>query len=105
MLEAYEIGHMTTGLVNPKVTMKQHDRGSTLSLNMFLSENVVTEPRSHKITLSTIPGAVEGAISHDWAEAQTVWACVDALYAYGINLFVIRGHDYSAWVLFKVIPY
>ena len=46
---------------------------------------------------------MEGAITHDWAEAQTVWACVDALYAYAIDLFMIRGHDYSAWVLFKVL--
>ena len=71
-------------------------RGAELTLKMFLAENLSVEDRAVKFAASASSAtALEGALYHDWAEAQNIWQIVDATFAYAVHLFSIRQHDYS----------
>jgi hypothetical protein len=71
-------------------------RGAELTMKMFLAENLSVEDRAVKFAASASSAtSLEGALYHDWAEAQSIWQIVDATLAYAVHLFSIRQHDYS----------
>ena len=71
---------------------------------MFLAENLSVEDRAVKFAASALfATSLEGALYHDWAEAQNIWQMVDATFAYAVQLFSIRQHDYSGLVLLLVL--
>ena len=71
-------------------------RGAELTMKMFLADNLSVEERAVKFAASASSAtSLEGALYHDWAEAQSIWQIVDATLAYAVHLFSIRQHDYS----------
>ena len=66
-----------------------------MRMKMFLSDNLSVDERQVKINASASSGELEAALCRDWAEAQTIWQIVDSCFAYVVNLFCIRPHDYS----------
>ena len=103
VLETLENEHLTSTLINPKVMKKIHDRGSYLELRYFDANNISVETRAPKASFSSASGNVVGTLSHDWAEPQTIWACVDAVINYCISVYGVRQEDYSPWVLMKTL--
>ena len=100
-LETLENEHLTNTMINPKIMKKLHDRGSYLELRFFDQNNISVETRAPKASFSAMSGSVVGTLSTDWAEPQTIWACMDAVMNYCVNLYGVRQEDYSPWVLLK----
>merc|ERR1719318_2360753 len=103
VLETLENEHLTNTMINPKIMKKLHDRGSYLELRFFDQNNISVETRAPKASFSASTGSVVGTLSTDWAEPQTIWACMDAVMNYCLNLYGVRQEDYSNWVLMKAL--
>ena len=103
VLETLENEHVTNTMINPKVMKKLHDRGSYLELRFFDQNNISVETRAPKASFSATTGSVIGTLTADWTEPQTIWACMDAVLNYCINLYGVRQEDYSNWVLMKAL--
>ena len=103
VLETLENEHLTNTMINPKIMKKLHDRGSYLELRFFDQNNISVETRAPKASFSASSGSVVGTMSTDWAEPQTIWACMDAVLNYCVNLYGVRQEDYSNWVLMKAL--
>ena len=102
-LETLENEHLTNTMINPKIMKKLHDRGSYLELRFFDQNNISVETRAPKASFSAMSGSVVGTLSTDWSEPQTIWACMDAVMNYCVNLYGVRQEDYSPWVLIKAL--
>ena len=51
-------------------------------MKMFLADNLSVEDRAVKFAASASSAtSLEGALYHDWAEAQSIWQIVDATLA------------------------
>ena len=49
-------------------------------MKMFLAENLSVEDRAVKFAASASSAtSLEGALYHDWAEAQSIWQIVDGI--------------------------
>ena len=103
VLETLENEHLTNTMINPKIKKKLHDRGSYLELRHFDQNNISVETRAPKASFSAMSGSVVGTLSTDWSEPQTIWACMDAVLNYCVNLYGVRQEDYSPWVLMKAL--
>ena len=79
VLETLKNEHLTNTMINPKIMKKLHDRGSYLELRFFDQNNISVETRAPKASFSASSGSVVGTMSTDWAESQTIWACMDAV--------------------------
>ena len=54
-------------------------------MKMFLADNLSVEDRAVKFAASASSAtSLEGALYHDWAEAQSIWQIVDATLAYAM---------------------
>ena len=102
-LETLENEHLTNTMINPKIMVKLHDRGSYLELRFFDPNNISVETRAPKASFSALSGNVVGTLSADWFEPQTIWACMDAVLNYCVNVYSVRQEDYSPWVLIKAL--
>ena len=103
VLETLENEHLTSTMINPKIMKKLHDRGSYLELRFFDQNNISVETRAPKASFSATSGSVVGTLMADWTEPQTIWACMDAVLNYCVNLYGVRQEDYSNWVLMKTL--
>ena len=103
VLETLENEHLTNTMINPKIMKKLHYRGSYLELRYFDQNNISVETRAPKASFSATTGSVVGTLTADWSEPQTIWACMDAVLNYCVNLYGVRQEDYSNWVLMKAL--
>ena len=100
--ESYPESHLRFDPVNPRVTLRDHDRGAKRTIKQYAKVNFRVMKSRAVITQVGLESHDVG-LAREYEECTGVYQLVSALWQYAINLFLIRREDYSGLLLLKVL--
>lgn len=100
--ESYPESHLRLDPVNPRVTLRDHDRGAKRTIKQYAKVNFRVVKSRATITPVGLDSHDVG-LAREYEECTGAYQLVSALWQYAINLFLIRREDYSGLLLLKVL--
>lgn len=100
--ETVNAEHLRMDPVNPRVTLRDHDRGAPRTIKQYSKDNI----RVLKTKIQTDTRGIEKhdiGLAREYVECQGVYQVMSAIFQYQSNLAMIRPDDWSGDVMLRVL--